>query len=105
MLEHDLGVATQIGEVHTRLDSELSELEVEVVRDRTHRGVALPHQREHRFLVAHVERREDQALTGVRRQKLWQVACVQIGQPDFSHFGILEQIIRTRRALQARAEY
>ena len=105
LLEDDLGIAAEVREVDARLNGQRCELVIEVVRDCAHRRVSLAHQRQHGFLVADVERREDQTLAGVRREELRQVAGMQIGQPDFLHFRILEEIISTRGALQPRAEY
>ena len=103
LLEDDLSVATQIREVNSRFDGKRGEFEVEVVRNGAHGRVGLAHKGEHRFLVADIERSEDQTFAGIRCEKLRQVARVQIGQPDFRHFRVLEQIIRTRGALQSRA--
>jgi len=76
--------------VHARLHRERGEVVVEVVGNRAHRRIGLTHQREHCFLVAHVERREDQPLARVRCQKLRQMIGVQIGEADFLYIGILQ---------------
>ena len=104
LLEDDLGVAAEVGEVNARFNSERRQIEIQVVRDRAHHGVGLAHQRQDRFPVADIERGEDETLARIRREKMRQVACVQIGQPDFLHFRVLEQIICARGALQARAK-
>ena len=84
LLEHDLGVAAEVAEVRARLDREPRHLEVEVVGQRAHHRVALPHQRQHRLAVAHVERRRDQPRSGVRREERRDRADVEVGQPHFA---------------------
>ena len=101
LLEDDLGVAAEVAEVRPGLDGELREIEIEVVRDRAHHGVRVLHQREHGVAVADVDRRRDQPLPRVLVEELRQVVGVLVGEADFGHFGILEQIIGTGRALQA----
>ena len=105
LLEHDLGVSTQIREVHAGFHRQLGEIEVEVVGNRAHHGVGLTHQREHCFSVTDVERREYQPLTRVRREKRLEVLGVKIGQANFLYIWILQQVICACGALQARAEY
>ena len=45
------------------------------------------------------------ARTGIRRQEVRQMAGVQISEAYFLDFLVLQQIIRARGTLQARAKY
>ena len=105
LLEHDLGVSTEIREVHARLHCQLRQLEIEVVGNRAHHSVGLTHQREHRFPVTDIERREYQSIARVRREKMLEVAGVQIGESNCLYIRILQQVICARGALQPRAKY
>jgi len=105
LLEDDLGIPAQIRKVHAGIDRELGEVVIEVVRNRAHRRVGLTHQRQHSFLIPHIDRREDQTLARVRRQEVFQMIRVQIGQSNFFYLRVLQQIICARGALKARAKY
>jgi hypothetical protein len=105
LLEHDLGVSAKVGEMDAGLHGELRQLEVEIVGDGAHHGIGLAHQRQNRFLVAHIQRCEDQTLARIGGEELREVAGVEIGQPHNLHIGILQKIICTRGALKSRAKY
>ena len=55
LLTDNLRIAAEIGEMYSGIDREPRHVEVEVVRNRTHHRVALPHQPAHGVLIAHVE--------------------------------------------------
>jgi len=93
------------GTRHYGLHGEARQAEVEVVRNRAHRRVALAHQREHCFPVAHIERREDQALARMGCQERREMSGMRIREADFFYFGVLQQVISAGGALEARAEY
>src|SRR5437764_11909859 len=61
LFEDDLSVAAKIAEMHTRFDSELCKIEIEVVWNRAHHGVALTHDSENRLVIANVERSRNQS--------------------------------------------
>ena len=104
LLAHDLGIAAEIGEVHTGFDGEPRHVEVEVVRNRAHHRVAFAHHAEDRVLVAHVERRRKQATTRVWREKVGQMADLQISESNLFDFFVLQQIVGASRALKTGAE-
>jgi hypothetical protein len=91
--------------VHACLDGALGERQIEVVRDRAHHRVRLPHHGEHSLAVAHVERGGDESRPGERLEEVGQVVEAKIREPNLAHVRVLEQIVRTRRTLQSRSEY
>ena len=104
LLEDDLGVAAEVAEVHPGLDRALGERQIEVVRYGAHHRIRLAHDSEHSLAVAHVERGGNEAFARQRLQEVREVVEMEVGEPDLLHFGILQQVIGTRRALQASAE-
>ncbi len=76
--------------MNARLDGELRERKVEVVRDGAHDGVALTHEREYCFASANVESCRKEARPGIRRQESRNVFDVQVGEPNLANVGILK---------------
>ncbi len=88
-----------------RLHRQARQIQVEVVRDGAHHRIRLAHQCRRRLMIAHVERRGDETPARMGRQKLRKLAQVEVGEPDFAHFRVLQQIESTRRALEPGAQY
>ena len=82
LLEHDLGVSAEIAEVHARVHRAHRHVVVEVIREGAHHGIAIPHQRRHSVAVSHVERRRNQPMTGILREKRRQVADANVFEPS-----------------------
>ena len=104
LLQHDLGVAAEVREVHAGLHRELGERAVEVVGNGAHHGVHLAHEAEHGLVVAHVERCGDQAMAGVRCEKRRQMIDLEVGEADLRHLGVLQQVIGAGGTLQTGPE-
>jgi len=104
LLIHDLGIAAEVREVNAGFDGETRHLVVEVVRDRAHHRVALAHEAAHSVQIADVERRRQQSPAGVRCEKVWKVADLQISQSNLLDFLVLQQIKRASGALQSGSE-
>jgi hypothetical protein len=104
-LPHDLGVAAEIGEVHTRLDSELREREIEVVGDRAAHRITLREECAHGGGVTHIDRHLLQAIAKERLQEGGERADFDVGEQYALDLRAVQQIERARGALQPRAEY
>ena len=104
LLENDLGVAAQIAEVRARVHSEPRHLEIQIKRQRAHHRVGLTHQRQHGFVIVHVERRRDQPRLRVATQELRWMVDAHVREPDFLDSLVLQQIVSASGTLQAGAE-
>src|SRR4029079_3153410 len=102
--EDDLGVSSDVAEMDPRGNRLLGDVEIEVVGYRAHYGIGFAHQGADGFMIANVERSRNETLSRVGREEIGQVACVQVGQPAFRDFVVLQQIIRACRALQPGTE-
>ncbi len=104
LLEHDIGVSSEVAEMHADFGGVASQVEVEVIGNCAHHCVAFTHERAHAFLVSHVERSGDQPLSGIRAEKVCDVSRVDVGESYFRDFVVLQQIIRAGGALKPRPE-
>jgi hypothetical protein len=85
--------------MHAGFDGQARHVEVEVVRNGAHHGVAVAHGAQHGGVVANVKRCGKQPRARKWRQKLGKVTNVHIGEPHLRDLLILQQVVRARRAL------
>ena len=78
MLVDDLRIAAQVGEVHACVHGQARHVEIEVIRNRAHHGIAFAHQPAHRVLVTYVDGRGQKAATRVGGEEMGKMADLQI---------------------------
>ena len=99
LLEHDLRVPTEIAKMRAGLDGQPRHLEVEVVRQRAHDGVASAHQRQDGFAIADVERRRNQPSARIRGEKGRKTSDMEISETNLADGVVLQEIKGARRTL------
>ena len=75
--------------MYSGLDGQARQLEVKIVGNGAHHGVAFTHDGTRRIGVADIEPSRDQSLPGIGREKLGEVIDVQVSEPHLGHIGIL----------------
>ena len=100
LLQHDLGVAAEVGEVTPGLEGQPRHRLIEVVGQGAEHGVVAAHGREHRRMIVGVEAHGAEPGTRVGQENR-QPFRLDVGERDFGNLGILEQAPGGRAALKA----
>ena len=104
LLEHDLGVAAQIGAVDAQLHRRSRDVQVEVVRRRVQDGVLPPQRRAQVRAILQVELAEREALAAGRLQQPGDAVRFQVGHGHLLDAGLLQQIVGTGGPLEPSAQ-